>query len=166
APRLLFVSFELFPMTKTQLLRALGAFPELDMLSAELADVWDPVPGWNRMSVSGADLLLGIGDARELITQLTTADLTSPTDSVAVPPIDAWYLDGFSPAKNPELWDLALLQKVAGLTSGDGTLATYTAAGWVRRNLQSAGFVVDKISGFAGKREMVVGQKKVDPNAN
>lgn len=147
APVLTFVSFELFPMTADQLGRALSAFPELDGLAAELLEVWAPEAGWNRLDVAGAELRLGIGDARELIRDLEPAA------------VDAWFLDGFSPARNPELWDPDLLRAVSDLTVADGTLATYTAAGWVRRNLQAAGFDIEKVPGFAGKREMVVGRK-------
>lgn len=159
APRLTFLSFELYPMTRDQLSRALAAFPELGRLRADLLDVWDPVPGWNGMEIGGARLVLGAGDARELIGELAS-EHSRPApfvgDRVAV---DAWFLDGFSPAKNPELWDADLLKMAAGLTAAGGTLATYTAAGWVRRNLQAAGFDVRKVKGYAGKREMVVGHK-------
>lgn len=146
-PNLTFVSFELFPMTADQLRRALAAFPELNDLAGGLLKVWAPEPGWNRLRVAGAELRLGIGDARELIRDLE------------IDPVDAWYLDGFSPAKNPELWAPELLQSAAELTAADGTLATYTSAGWVRRNLQAAGFEIEKVPGFAGKREMVIGRK-------
>ncbi|MEM9633472.1 MAG: tRNA (5-methylaminomethyl-2-thiouridine)(34)-methyltransferase MnmD [Pseudomonadota bacterium] len=159
APRLQFISFELFPMTKDQLTRALGAFPEIDAFASALTSVWEPQPGWNRWRVGEAELLLGIGDARQLIGELALAKADRSEDAIQILPVDAWYLDGFSPAKNPELWDEALLRQAANLTSVDGTLATYTAAGWVRRNLQSAGFTVEKVSGFAGKREMVIGRK-------
>ncbi|MCK7616005.1 tRNA (5-methylaminomethyl-2-thiouridine)(34)-methyltransferase MnmD [Roseibium sediminicola] len=144
---LTFVSFELYPMTTDQLSRALGAFPELEGLANELLKAWAPEPGWNRIRVAGAELRLGIGDAWELIRD------------VSIPPVDAWYLDGFSPSKNPELWAPELLRAAAELTAADGTLATYTSAGWVRRNLQAAGFEIEKVPGFAGKREMVVGRK-------
>ncbi|MES0879638.1 tRNA (5-methylaminomethyl-2-thiouridine)(34)-methyltransferase MnmD [Roseibium sp. SCP14] len=159
APELLFVSFELYPMTKDQLARALGAFPELNVFASELTSVWAPEAGWNRLSIGNAELLLGIGDARQMIGELTLMDPGRSGGTTQIPPVDAWFLDGFSPAKNPELWDEDLLRQAANLTSDDGTLATYTAAGWVRRNLQSAGFTVEKVGGFAGKREMVIGRK-------
>lgn len=154
-PELTFLSFELYPLTVSQLEKALAAFPELSDLAADLTSTWRPEPGWNLLKMSGADLVLGIGDARELIGGLTSKDAAAPP----VPPVDAWYLDGFSPAKNPELWDPDLLKAAASLTAPEGTLATYTAAGWVRRNLQAAGFDIEKTGGFAGKREMVIGRK-------
>ncbi|MCX2723474.1 tRNA (5-methylaminomethyl-2-thiouridine)(34)-methyltransferase MnmD [Roseibium salinum] len=157
-PALTFVSFELYPMTADQLARALGAFPQLGSLAADLIAAWNPHPGWNRLSVSGADLLLGIGDARDLIGRLRLDGRESGEEECVISAIDAWYLDGFSPARNPELWDADLMKAAAGLTAPGGTLATYTAAGWVRRNLQSAGFTIEKTGGFAGKREMVTGR--------
>jgi tRNA U34 5-methylaminomethyl-2-thiouridine-forming methyltransferase MnmC len=159
-PKLTFISFELYPMKTDQLARALGAFPELGELTSTLLSAWDPRPGWNRLEVAGAELLLGIGDARKLIDQLKLNAVEGKGEALMIAPVDAWYLDGFSPAKNPELWDAELLKAAAKLTGSGGTLATYTSAGWVRRNLQAAGFVIEKVSGFAGKREMVVGQKK------
>ncbi|MET1414571.1 tRNA (5-methylaminomethyl-2-thiouridine)(34)-methyltransferase MnmD [Roseibium sp. HPY-6] len=156
---LCFLSFELFPLSAPQLKRALDAFPELNAYSEELLSVWQPEPGWNRMTVGGAKLFLGVGDARELISDLAGTQ----GEKAGVPPgpiaVDAWYLDGFSPAKNPELWEEGLLKAAFDLTADGGTLATYTAAGWVRRNLQAAGFEIEKKPGFAGKREMVVGRK-------
>ncbi|WP_299811905.1 tRNA (5-methylaminomethyl-2-thiouridine)(34)-methyltransferase MnmD [uncultured Roseibium sp.] len=159
APALTFLSFELYPMTADQLRRALGAFPELSELAQDLIAVWNPEPGWNRLNVAGARLLIGIGDARELIAEIRLQGPESGTEEGGIAPVDAWYLDGFSPAKNPGLWDADLLKAAARLTGPGGTLATYTAAGWVRRNLQAAGFTIEKTGGFAGKREMVVGHK-------
>lgn len=159
APKLTYVSFELHPMTREQLGRALAAFPDLADLAAGLLETWAPEPGWNRLELCGADLLLGVGDARELIRDLRTAGAGAQAGTVPIAPVDAWFLDGFSPSRNPELWAADLLQAAHDLTAEDGTLATYTAAGWVRRNLQAAGFAIRKVSGFAGKREMVVGGK-------
>ncbi|QDG78464.1 tRNA (5-methylaminomethyl-2-thiouridine)(34)-methyltransferase MnmD [Labrenzia sp. PHM005] len=158
APALTFVSFELRPMTADQLLRALAAFPELGDLPGQLAAVWAPNPGWSVMTVGGAQLVLGTGDARHLIGEFRD-QAVAPLQDGPMPPVDAWFLDGFSPAKNPELWDAELLKSAADLTADGGTLATYTAAGWVRRNLQAAGFEIKKVKGYAGKREMVIGRK-------
>ncbi|MEM9677916.1 MAG: MnmC family methyltransferase, partial [Pseudomonadota bacterium] len=70
---------------------------------------------------------------------------------------NAWYLDGFSPAKNPDMWSLPLMQALADKSAPDATLASYTAAGWVRRNLRNAGFHIAKQKGFGTKRDMIVG---------
>lgn len=155
-PQLTFISFELYPMTQDQLARALAAFPELADEAAALIAQWAPKPGWLKLSFDGADLWLGIGDARAMIADLVdNAGQGGPGPQA----IDAWYLDGFSPAKNPELWQEDLLEVAYRITTPSGTFATYTAAGWVRRNLAAAGFSLEKQKGFAGKREMVVGWK-------
>lgn len=159
APELTFLSFEMFPMSVDQLARALSAFPELGDLADQLLGKWAPQPGWNCLTVANTQLLLGIGDARELISSINAGHGENALQAPLLDPVDAWYLDGFSPSKNPELWDLDLLKAAAALTAPDGTLATYTAAGWVRRNLEAAGFAIEKVPGFAGKREMVVGVK-------
>ncbi|MEO9898669.1 MAG: tRNA (5-methylaminomethyl-2-thiouridine)(34)-methyltransferase MnmD, partial [Paracoccaceae bacterium] len=87
------------------------------------------------------------GDARQA---LPTSDMM----------VDAWFLDGFSPAKNPELWEDALMHNIGAHTKAGGTFATYTAAGFVRRALDEAGFDVRRIPGFGRKRHMSVGQKR------
>lgn len=74
--------------------------------------------------------------------------------------VDAWYFDGFSPAKNPQMWGAEIFAKAFELTKPGGTFSTYTSAGWVKRNLIAAGFEVEKVPGFGGKREMLRGFKK------
>jgi tRNA U34 5-methylaminomethyl-2-thiouridine-forming methyltransferase MnmC len=74
--------------------------------------------------------------------------------------VDAWFLDGFSPAKNPELWEPALLRAVAHHSAPGATLATYSAAGAVRRNLEAAGFAITRRPGFGRKRHMTTGTLK------
>lgn len=71
---------------------------------------------------------------------------------------DAWFLDGFSPAKNPDMWSHRVFALLAKNSRDGATCSTYTCAGLVRRNLQKAGFVVKKETGFANKREMLVAQ--------
>ena len=92
------------------------------------------------------NLLLIIGDARETVPQWKGR-------------ADCWYLDGFSPAKNPELWETDLLSEVYSHTETEGTAATYTAAGYVRRNLKDAGFQVQRAKGYGRKRHMTVVRK-------
>lgn len=72
---------------------------------------------------------------------------------------DVWYFDGFSPAKNAAMWSDNVFNRAFALTKPAGTFSTYSSAGWVRRNLVNAGFLVEKVPGFAGKREMLVGRK-------
>ncbi len=73
--------------------------------------------------------------------------------------IDAWFFDGFSPAKNPDMWSESLFKQCYDLTSKGGSFSTFTAAGFVRRNLINAGFNIKKRKGFGLKREMLIGSK-------
>lgn len=138
-----FVSFEAFPIGHGERRRALEPFRDLtaqaDLLCAYLEGTAPGLP-------EGLSLCLVPGDARE----------TLPGSGVEA---DAWYLDGFSPAKNPELWGQDLMQAVFEHTCPGGTFATYTAAGWVRRNLEAAGFDVSRAAGFGTKRHMTVGHR-------
>ncbi len=133
-------------MDASEMEKALSQWPELKELTDKLVAAWNPQPGWNTITIDGVRLLVGIGDAREMLPTLSE-------------PVDAWFLDGFNPAGNPELWGKELLQAVGEKTAASGAFATYTAAGWVRRNLQAAGFAVDRIKGYGRKRQMMVGQK-------
>ena len=132
-----FTSFEAFPMTVEELARAHAAFPELADLSAELRAGWG-APGFR---VGQVTVEIIRGDARETLPAWQGT-------------ADAWFLDGFSPAKNPELWSEALMAEVGRHTAPGGSFATYTAAGHVRRALAAAGFRVERVPGFAGKRHM------------
>lgn len=138
--KLHFTSFEAFPMTADAMMRALAAFPELP------AEVFGTSEEFLPTEISGADFELRVivGDAREMLPDWNGR-------------ADAWYLDGFSPAKNPELWGADLMAQVAAHTTDGGTMATYTAAGFVRRGLADAGFTVERVQGFGRKRHMVRG---------
>jgi tRNA U34 5-methylaminomethyl-2-thiouridine-forming methyltransferase MnmC len=135
-----FTSFEAFPMTARQMAAALTAFPDLAPLSAQLVAAWD---GPGHVILPGAELTVITGDARQTLPAWEGQ-------------ADAWFLDGFSPAKNPEMWDETLLTEVARHMAPGGTLATYTAAGHVRRALAQAGLAVDRRPGYGRKRHMTV----------
>jgi tRNA U34 5-methylaminomethyl-2-thiouridine-forming methyltransferase MnmC len=137
-----FTSFEAFPMTALEMARALSAFPELTELAGPLVDQW-AVKTQLIQYAPNITLEVVLGDARQTLPNWTSK-------------ADAWYLDGFSPAKNPELWTLELMQAVADHTTATGTAATYTAAGFVRRGLRDAGFQVGRIAGYGRKRHMTV----------
>lgn len=139
-----FISFELYPVEAAEIAKATQRWPELETLTNQLITYWPPKPGQNSFSFENAHLHLHIGDAGETIKNWAGT-------------AEAWYLDGFSPAKNPELWDLELLKEVCNHTSPDGTFSTYTSAGWVRRNLEAAGFTVSKVPGFQYKKERLQG---------
>ena len=137
-----FTSFEAWPMAAPDMARALAAFPQAAEVAAPLLDLW--ATGHRRLVLGGLEAEVIIGDARTTLPVWTGR-------------ADAWFLDGFSPAKNPEMWQPPLLAEVARHTAPGGTLATYTAAGGVRRALAEAGFKVDRQPGFGAKRHMTAG---------
>ncbi|SHL40298.1 tRNA U34 5-methylaminomethyl-2-thiouridine-forming methyltransferase MnmC [Roseovarius litoreus] len=134
-----FTSFEAFPMAADDMIRAQAGFAELAGIAAELAGHWQA--GARQLRLPDLEFHLIEGDARETLRAW---------DGHA----DAWYLDGFSPAKNPELWEPRLMREVFAHTAPDGTAASYTAAGFVRRGLQDAGFAVSRVPGYGRKRHM------------
>ena len=135
-----FTSFEAYPMTGADMAQSLAAFPELGPLAPELLSAWDR--GHRRIEFQdGVQLTVIDGDARDTLPAWAGR-------------ADAWYLDGFSPAKNPELWGADLMNEVARHTVPGGTAATYTAAGFVRRGLEQAGFDVARRPGYGRKRHM------------
>ncbi|RAP41947.1 FAD-dependent oxidoreductase [Rhodovulum viride] len=134
-----FTSFEAFPMAPEAMDRALSAFPEARAVADPLIAAWAE----GARKIETEDLIAEIveGDARETLPRWPGR-------------ADAWFLDGFSPAKNPELWSPELMAEVARHTAPRGTAATYTAAGFVRRGLAEAGFEVTRQPGFGRKRHM------------
>lgn len=140
--RLRYVGFEGFPMHRSDMAAALAAWPELGDLADALAAAW---PGPD-IALPGVDLKVITGDARQSVPAWPGR-------------ADAWFLDGFAPARNPEMWEPDLLQAVHDRTASGGSFATYSAAGHVRRALQAAGFAVARAPGFGRKREMLRGQR-------
>ena len=138
-----FTSFEAYPMQPQEMTLALSAFAEIAELSAPLCQMWQPAGGVFEIA-SDLRLRVVIGDARK-----TVPDWNGRAD--------AWFLDGFSPAKNPELWAPELMTAVAEHTVLGGSFATYTAAGFARRGLQDAGFAVSRVKGYGRKRHMTCG---------
>ncbi|HEX5056385.1 MAG TPA: bifunctional tRNA (5-methylaminomethyl-2-thiouridine)(34)-methyltransferase MnmD/FAD-dependent 5-carboxymethylaminomethyl-2-thiouridine(34) oxidoreductase MnmC [Gammaproteobacteria bacterium] len=150
-----YVSVEKHPLSPRDLALALGARPELSSLVPELLRQYPPpVRGVHRLQLYGGrvSLSLYLMDIAEALEEL---DIRA----------DAWFLDGFAPAKNPDMWDAQVLTRVGALTAAGGSFATFTAAGPVRRSLQAAGFEVNKAEGFAGKREMLHGRMGRADNA-
>jgi tRNA U34 5-methylaminomethyl-2-thiouridine-forming methyltransferase MnmC len=129
--------------------RALANWPELQPEIATLLSVW-PTPK------PTGDLAVDFDEAFRL--ELVIGDAADRLED-PMGPVDAWYLDGFAPSRNPDMWSPTLLGRVFDRTAPGGTFATYAAAGWVRRNLQAAGFVVERLAGHGSKREMLAGTK-------
>lgn len=139
-----FTSFEAFPITAEEMARAHAAFPEVAEVSRPLVEAW--AAGLRQFSLGAIAVEVIEADARTALPAWSGM-------------ADAWYLDGFSPAKNPELWSPDLMEDVARHTAPGGTFATYTAAGHVRRALAAAGFTVFRQPGYGTKLHMSAGIK-------
>lgn len=145
--RLQFVSVEKFPLSRADLTRALDLWPELkpfaDQLLAQYVAIHE---GFQRLVFDGGrvTLTLLIGDALQMLPQLDG-------------PIDAWFLDGFAPAKNPEMWTPELFAELARLAAPGSTIGTFTSTGWVRRALNAAGFKMKRVPGIGHKWEVLRG---------
>ena len=137
-----FTSFEAFPLASEDIARALDHFPQARAAAEPFLTAWSN--GLTKFQLGRVQVEIILGDARDTLAQWPHK-------------ADAWFLDGFSPAKNPELWSPEILTEVARHTAPNGTFATYTAAGHVRRALQDAGFQVERRPGHGKKRHMSAG---------
>lgn len=146
-----FISVEKYPLKPADLLLIHQQYPELAPYASKLQAIWpvalQPCQTFNlapdiTLTLYGLDVL----DFAQHLMGLKRA-------------IDAWFFDGFSPTKNPDMWSIALFTLLYQVTSPQGTFATFTAAGHVRRNLIASGYHVAKKSGFGKKREMLIGCK-------
>lgn len=147
--RLHFTSFELLPMASADIEKALSRWPEIADERQALVATWPEAPAGVVTLALAEDVILTVicGDA---LTNLAASDLV----------FDAWFLDGFAPSRNPDMWSPELMAAVFDHTRPGGTFATYAAAGFVRRNLVAAGFDLERRPGFAGKREMLCGIRR------
>ncbi|WP_065257181.1 bifunctional tRNA (5-methylaminomethyl-2-thiouridine)(34)-methyltransferase MnmD/FAD-dependent 5-carboxymethylaminomethyl-2-thiouridine(34) oxidoreductase MnmC [Pseudomonas bananamidigenes] len=146
--RLHFVSVEKFPLSPVDLQRALALWPDLKHLSDQLLKHYVAIhQGFQRMMLDNGrvTLTLLIGDALEQLPQLDGQ-------------IDAWFLDGFAPAKNPEMWTAELFAELARLAAPGSTISTFTSTGWVRRLLNAAGFKMKRTPGIGHKWEILRGE--------
>jgi tRNA U34 5-methylaminomethyl-2-thiouridine-forming methyltransferase MnmC len=137
-----FTSFEAFPLPAEDIARALNHFPEARAVAEPFLQAW--AQGQRQFALGPITVEIIIGDARDTLAAWQGA-------------ADAWFLDGFSPAKNPELWSPELMAEVGRHTAPGGSFATYTAAGHVRRALAEAGFAVSRLPGHGTKRHMSAG---------
>ncbi|MGF1689027.1 bifunctional tRNA (5-methylaminomethyl-2-thiouridine)(34)-methyltransferase MnmD/FAD-dependent 5-carboxymethylaminomethyl-2-thiouridine(34) oxidoreductase MnmC [Photobacterium japonica] len=146
-----FISFEKFPVTKDDLIKAHQSWPDLADVAEKLHAHYPPaVADCHRLVLEDGMITLDLwfGDIKDCMPQVWT-------DTRGI--VDAWFLDGFAPSKNPEMWSQTLFDGMAKLARTDCTVATFTAAGFVRRGLIDAGFSMSKVKGFGTKREMLAG---------
>ncbi|MFT6985404.1 MAG: tRNA 5-methylaminomethyl-2-thiouridine biosynthesis bifunctional protein [Psychromonas sp.] len=155
--RLHFSSFEKFPLSIEDLQCALNRWPLLDdFIKPLIAQYPLALTGCHRITLDKFNITLDLwfGDVKE-----TLPSLYNYSEGL----FDCWYLDGFSPSKNPEMWSEQLFKEIAKTCKADATIATFSAAGFVRRGLMSAGFTIQKRNGYGKKREMLVGQLSGPP---
>jgi len=142
-----FVSAEKHPLTHADLERALALWPELQVQAEQLLQQYVALhPGYQRFVFAGGRVVLTllIGDVLECLPSLDAQ-------------VDAWFLDGFAPAKNPQMWQPALFAELARLSAPGATLGTFTSAGFVRRGLTDVGFDMQRVPGYGHKREILRG---------
>ncbi|KPQ27692.1 MAG: tRNA 5-methylaminomethyl-2-thiouridine biosynthesis bifunctional protein [Marinobacter excellens HL-55] len=143
-----FVSVERYPLTRSDLVTALSHWPELRQLADELIELYPPlIKGTHRLVLAGGKirLTLHFGEIADALQQLTFK-------------ADAWFLDGFTPSQNPEMWHRDVIDLVAQHSKTGTTLATFTSSGEVRRSLTDSGFSLMILPGFGYKRDMLAGQ--------
>lgn len=150
--RLHFVSFEKFPIKPTDLERIHQQWPELEGFCKTLQRHYPPpLKGIHRLHLSERVTLdLCFGDVNDLVPDWSAANQGQ---------VHAWFLDGFAPGKNPDMWSDSLYRCIFESMAPSATLSTFTATGNVRRGLQRAGIRMQKIKGFGQKRNMLRGSK-------
>lgn len=151
-PRALhYLAVEKHPFAAADLARLHAAWPEFEYLASALRDAWPVLtPGFHRLEFAAGRVVLTLmlGDTADCLRKLRAS-------------VDAYYLDGFDPKKNPDMWSPALFRRCAQLAAPDATLATWCVAGAVRGALGEAGFATEKRPGYARKRDMLVGRLAV-----
>lgn len=143
------ISVEKFPLKKADLIRALKAWPELADLSKQLIEQYPlPIAGCHRLSFPNErfSIDLWLGDAHDVFpTMVKTA------------PVNAWFLDGFAPSCNPDMWEDNVLKNIVRLSDQGTTFASFSVAGVLKRGLKQYGIEISRPRGFGHKREMLKG---------
>ena len=150
--RLFFSSFEKYPLNKQDLTNALQRWPTLKTYIKPLIEQYPlALRGCHRILFEQFNITLDLwfGDVQQ-----TLPTLYHPRIGI----FDCWYLDGFAPSKNPDMWSNELFKLIAESCKKNATIATFTAAGFVRRGLIEVGFTMGKKKGYGKKREMLIGQ--------
>lgn len=145
--RLHVVSVEKFPLSVADLSRALAVWPELAQLAAQLISQYPPaLPGCHRLVFAQErfSIDLWFGDAADCLSQVQTSHA-----------INAWFLDGFAPKCNPELWQDSVLAQIIRLSDVGTTFASFSVAGVVKRGLKAHGIHITRPPGFGHKRQML-----------
>lgn len=167
--RLHYIAVEKHPLRPDELTRALALWSELSDYSQQLLAAYrnnyigSHRSSFQRLEFGNIRLSLIIADAALGLSALFANphnDFASPYWCQENKAIDAWFLDGFAPAKNPDMWSESLFNTIEKFSKPTTTVATFTAAGHVKRNLMRISFDVRKVPGFGKKREMLTGYFK------
>ncbi|MBT3394228.1 MAG: tRNA (5-methylaminomethyl-2-thiouridine)(34)-methyltransferase MnmD [Waddliaceae bacterium] len=145
-----YISAERFPLSKKNLAKVYSSIPEIAN-AGPLLELYPDTPETG---------VCDIAFENNVTLTLFFGDVLESFDIIEAGSVDAWFLDGFSPAKNPEMWSDAVLNKVGTTTKAGGTFATFTCARCIREGLSLAGFDVEKAGGFGSKRHMLRGEKQ------
>jgi tRNA 5-methylaminomethyl-2-thiouridine biosynthesis bifunctional protein len=146
--RLHYIGIEKHPLSIADLTQLHTVWPELASLSEALCAAWPPlVPGFHRLLLDHGRVTLTLifGDIADCLPQVDAS-------------VDAFYLDGFSPSKNPDMWEPKMLERLHRVAAPESTFATYTVSAPVRKALTQGGFVCDKLPGYGSKRDMLAGR--------
>lgn len=151
--RLHFVSFEKYPLQVADLKKIAAHWPEFNEISqATQAHYPELIPGLHRLRLHPRITLdLVFGDAVHTLPDWAAVHKNT---------VDSWFLDGFAPSKNPTMWQPIVYRAIFKSLTANGTLATFTASGHVRRGLETAGLSMNKARGFGHKRDMLYGTKR------
>lgn len=142
-----YISIEKHPIVRDELASLLKNWPELSPFSTELLAQYPPaLAGFHTLWLANGKIRLTLC-FMDIIEALSELNLT----------VNAWYLDGFAPARNEAMWSESVCNTIASLSEIGTSFATFTVAGQVRNNLQNAGFQIEKKMGFAQKRHMLTG---------
>ncbi len=161
-PNVTFLSLEKYPLDQEILRQMRESFPVIETWSESMLEEYEKKKTFYR---SQADENLPEclciesrhpSNERKFILKLYFGDITQTLNRFPAP-IHCFYLDGFAPKKNPEMWTEAVFSQIRRISEPATTFATFTAAGFVKRNLHAMGFSVQKVRGFGRKREMLVG---------
>ncbi len=155
--RLRYISIEKHPLTLIDLRRAYQHWPSMKDMAEQWLSVYPPLfPGRQICPVGhNVELWLALQDVSEALDELHASLHSHHRQSQTV--VDAWFLDGFAPSKNPAMWQPTLFHAMAELSGASTSYATFTSAGIVKRGLAEAGFNVNKVPGFGRKRDMLCG---------
>lgn len=172
-----YISSEKHPLTPQDLQNAHSHWPSLSHLAGQLQAAYPPrLPGHHRRHFANKkvclDLLLGdivdtlpaLLDQQYDVAGSCQSNASENDTKAATGLIDAWFLDGFAPASNPDMWQDTLFNSMRRLSREGATFATFTSAGVVKRGLKAAGFDVRKVKGYGRKREMLCGEFHVSPS--